>query len=190
MKLNIRMAHPDDRLNLSELKRRASLVGETGNVLQSLLEDPALTDIDEELLANNEVIVAEIGATIVGFVSLSAQDGNDAEIQDMFVEPSLWRKGIGRELMYAAERKRQPGAPHACMWSAIRMRWRSTARWGSRRSASRRPSSGRSRRCSPRPSPRAEHQAAKVAMICVACRVGLGFTERTRMRAVISPALR
>ena len=114
MKLNIRMAHPDDRLNLSELKRRASLVGETGNVLQSLLEDPALTDIDEELLANNEVIVAEIGATIVGFVSLSAQDGNDAEIQDMFVEPSLWRKGLGRELMYAAERE-------AAAWGATRL---------------------------------------------------------------------
>ncbi|HWU99680.1 MAG TPA: GNAT family N-acetyltransferase [Devosia sp.] len=114
MKLDIRIAHPDDRLNLSALKRRASLVGETGDVLQSLLEDPALTDIDEELLANNEVIVAEHGETIVGFISLAAQDGNDAEIADMFVEPSQWRKGIGRELMFAAERE-------AAAWGATRL---------------------------------------------------------------------
>lgn len=115
MKLNIRIAHPDDRLNLSALKRRASLAGETGDVLQSLLEDPTLTDIDEELLANNEVIVAEQGSTIVGFVSLSAQDGNDAELEDMFVEPSHWRQGIGRELMRAAERE-------ALAWGATRLR--------------------------------------------------------------------
>ena len=114
MTLNIRIAHPDDRLNLSALKRRASLAGETGDVLQSLLEDPALIDIDEELLANNEVIVAEHGDTIVGFVSLAAQDGNDAEIADIFVEPSRWRNGIGRELMFAAERE-------AAAWGATRL---------------------------------------------------------------------
>jgi predicted N-acetyltransferase YhbS len=115
MKLDIRIAHPDDRLNLSALKRRASLVGESGDVLQSLLEDPALTDIDEELLANNEVFVAEHGDAIVGFISLSAQDGNDAEIEDLFVEPTQWRRGIGRELMFAAERE-------AAAWGATRLR--------------------------------------------------------------------
>jgi GNAT superfamily N-acetyltransferase len=114
-RLAIRLAHPDDRLNLIELQRRASLAGETGDVLRQLLEDPGLIDIDEELLANNEVIVAEIGATIVGFASFIAQDGNDAELDGMFVEPSHWRQGIGRALIEAVERE-------LVAWHATRLR--------------------------------------------------------------------
>jgi GNAT superfamily N-acetyltransferase len=114
-KLDIRLAHPDDRPNLIELQRRASLVGETGDVLQQLLDDPSLIDIDEELLANNEVIVAEIGATIVGFASFIAQDGQDAELDGMFVEPSHWRQGIGRALIEAVDRE-------LVAWGATRLR--------------------------------------------------------------------
>ena len=113
--VEIRLAHPDDRLNLIELQRRASLVGETGDVLQRLLDEPELIDIDEELLANNEVIVAEIGTTIVGFASFIAQDGNDAELDGMFVEPSHWRQGIGRALIEAVERE-------LVAWQATRLR--------------------------------------------------------------------
>jgi GNAT superfamily N-acetyltransferase len=114
-RLAIRLAHPDDRLNLIELQRRASLAGETGDVLRQLLEDPGLIDIDEELLANNEVIVAEIGDRIVGFASFIAQDGNDAELDGMFVEPSHWRQGIGRALIEAVERE-------LVAWQATRLR--------------------------------------------------------------------
>jgi GNAT superfamily N-acetyltransferase len=114
-RLAIRLAHPDDRLNLIELQRRASLAGETGDVLRQLLEDPGLIDIDEELLANNEVIVAEIGDRIVGFASFIAQDGNDAELDGLFVEPSHWRQGIGRALIEAVERE-------LVAWQATRLR--------------------------------------------------------------------
>jgi GNAT superfamily N-acetyltransferase len=113
--VEIRLAHPDDRLNLIELQRRASLVGETGDVLQRLLDEPELIDIDEELLANNEVLVAEIGGAIVGFASFIAQDGNDAELDGMFVEPSHWRQGIGRALIEAVERE-------LVAWRATRLR--------------------------------------------------------------------
>jgi GNAT superfamily N-acetyltransferase len=113
--IHIRIAHPDDRPNLIELQRRASLVGETGDVLQQLLDDPSLIDIDEKLFANNEVVVAEIGATIVGFASFIAQDGNDAELDGMFVEPSHWRQGIGRMLIEAVVRE-------LVAWHATRLR--------------------------------------------------------------------
>lgn len=103
--ITIRIAHPDDRLNLIELQRRASLVGETGDVLQRLLDEPELIDIDEKVLANNEVVVAELGTTIVGFASFIAQDGNDAELDGMFVEPSHWRQGIGRMLIESLVRE-------------------------------------------------------------------------------------
>lgn len=113
--VQIRIAHPDDRPNLIEVQRRASLASETGEVRQRLLEEPDWIDIDEELLANNEVIVAEIGPTIVGFASFIAQDGNDAELDGMFVEPTHWRQGIGRLLIEAVERE-------LVAWQATRLR--------------------------------------------------------------------
>jgi GNAT superfamily N-acetyltransferase len=114
MDVDIRLAHPDDRLNLIELQRRASLAGETGDVLQKLLEQPELIDLDEEMLANNEVFVAEVGDRIVGFATIVAHDGNDAELEGLFVEPSEWRKGIGSKLVHAIERE-------ALAWNASRL---------------------------------------------------------------------
>ena len=113
--VQIRIAHPDDKLNLLEVQRRASLASETGDVLQRLLEEPDWIDVDEELLANNEVIVAEIGSTIIGFASFIAQDGNDAELDGLFVEPAHWRQGIGRMLIEAVERE-------LVAWHATRLR--------------------------------------------------------------------
>ena len=113
--IHIRIAHPDDKLNLIEVQRRASLASETGDILDKLLEQPELFEIDEELLANNEVVVAEIGSTVVGFASFIAQDGNDAELDGMFVEPSHWRQGIGRLLIEAVERE-------LVAWQATRLR--------------------------------------------------------------------
>lgn len=114
-RLDIRMAHPDDKLNLVELQRRASLAGYSGEILQRLLEEPDLVDLDEEMLANNEVMVAEIGAKIVGFATIVAHDGNDAELEGLFVEPDHWRRGIGRALVHAIERE-------AIAWGATRLR--------------------------------------------------------------------
>lgn len=110
--LDIRLAHPEDRLNLIELQRRASLVYE--DTRQQLLDNPEIIDLDEEMLANNEVFVAEIGDRIVGFATIVAHDGNDAEVEGLFVEPSEWRKGIGTALVHHLERE-------AAAWGASRL---------------------------------------------------------------------
>jgi len=110
--VEIRLAHPDDRLNLIELQRRASLVYE--DTRQQLLDDPDVIDLDEEMLANNEVFVAEIGDRIVGFATIIAHEGNDAELEGLFVEPSEWRKGIGRLLVHQIEKE-------AAAWGASRL---------------------------------------------------------------------
>ena len=110
--VEIRLAHPDDRLNLMELQRRASLVYE--DTRQQLLDDPDVIDLDEEMLANNEVFVAEIGDRIVGFATIIAHEGNDAELEGLFVEPSEWRKGIGRLLVHQIEKE-------AAAWGASRL---------------------------------------------------------------------
>lgn len=113
-KLEIRIAHPDDRLNLIELQRRASLASETGEVRQMLIDDPGIIDLDEEMLANNEVMVAEIGDRIVGFATIIAHEGDDAELEGLFVEPTEWRKGIATQLVQAIERE-------AAAWGANRL---------------------------------------------------------------------
>lgn len=110
--LDIRLAHPEDRLDLIELQRRASLVYE--DTRQQLLDNPEIIDLDEEMLANNEVFVAEIGDRIVGFATIVAHDGNDAEVEGLFVEPSEWRKGIGTALVHHLERE-------AAAWGASRL---------------------------------------------------------------------
>lgn len=104
-RVEIRIAHPEDRLDLIELQRRASLVSEDEEVRQKLQDNPDLIDLDEEMLANNEVLVAESGGRIVGFATIIAHDGNDAELEGLFVEPTEWRKGIGTALMHAIERE-------------------------------------------------------------------------------------
>jgi N-acetylglutamate synthase-like GNAT family acetyltransferase len=113
-KVEIRIAHPDDRLNLIELQRRASLASETGDVRQMLIDDPGIIDLDEEMLANNEVLVAEIGGRIVGFATIIAHEGEDAELEGLFVEPTEWRKGIATQLVHAIERE-------AAAWGASRL---------------------------------------------------------------------
>jgi N-acetylglutamate synthase-like GNAT family acetyltransferase len=113
-KLDIRIAHPDDRLNLIELQRRASLASETGEVRQKLLDDPGIIDLDEEMLANNEVLVAQIADRIVGFATIIAHEGDDAELEGLFVEPAEWRKGIATQLLHAIERE-------AAAWGASRL---------------------------------------------------------------------
>ncbi|MBN9306261.1 MAG: hypothetical protein BGO82_19410 [Devosia sp. 67-54] len=120
-RLDIRIAHPDDRLNLIDLQRRASLAAEEGEMRQRLLDEPGLIDLDEEMLANNEVVVAQIGDRIVGFATIVAHDGNDAELEGLFVEPTHWRQGIGTALLHAIERE-------AAAWGASRLHVLANAR--------------------------------------------------------------
>jgi GNAT superfamily N-acetyltransferase len=114
MSIDIRLSGPDDRPKLIELQRRASLAIGEPEVVRQLLERPDIIDLDEEMLANNEVFVAERGETIVGFATIIAHDGNDAELDGLFVEPKEWRKGIGTELVRAIERE-------AAAWGANRL---------------------------------------------------------------------
>ena len=113
--LDIRLARPDDRLKLIELQRRAAPATETGEILQKLLEQPELFDIDDELIAGNQVFVAHRQGHIVGFATIVADEGNDAELESLFVEPTEWRKGVGRALVRQIERE-------AINWRAPRLR--------------------------------------------------------------------
>lgn len=110
--LDIRLARPDDRQNLIDLLWRASLAWEV--VRQDLLDNPEVIDIDPEMIARSQIFVAERGGRIVGFATIipyegddTRSEGNDAELEGIFVEPAEWRKGIGMALLHQIEREAQ-----------------------------------------------------------------------------------
>lgn len=110
--LDIRLARPDDRQDLIDLLWRASLAWDV--VRQDLLDNPDVIDVDPEMIARNQVLVAEQDGLIVGFATILPREnrdgeaeGNDAELEGIFVEPSAWRRGIGTALLHQIEREAQ-----------------------------------------------------------------------------------
>ena len=113
-KIDIRLAQPDDRLKLVEVMRRASLASGDMDVVRQLLERPEFIDLDAEMIAANEVFVAEVADSIVGFATIVTHEGNDAELEGLFVDPPEWRKGVATLLVRAIERE-------AAAWGANRL---------------------------------------------------------------------
>jgi N-acetylglutamate synthase-like GNAT family acetyltransferase len=103
--VDIRLARADDRQDLIDLLWRASLAWEV--VRQELLDNPEVIDVDPEMIARNQIFVAEEGERVVGFATIVPREGDDAELEGIFVEPSDWRKGIGMALLRQIEREAQ-----------------------------------------------------------------------------------
>jgi N-acetylglutamate synthase-like GNAT family acetyltransferase len=85
MTLDIRLARADDRQDLIELLWRASLSWDA--VRQDLLDHPEVIDVDPEMIARNQVFVAEDAGRIVGFATI------------------IPRKGVGTALLVQIERE-------------------------------------------------------------------------------------
>ena len=93
--LSLRLARPDERDELEELQRRASL--ELPDYRQQLLAEPDAIHLPPAQIANGQVIVAELNGEIAGFAAVVG-----GELDGLFVEPDLWGRGIGRALIDAA----------------------------------------------------------------------------------------
>jgi len=104
--LEIRLAKADERDALEALQRRASLA--LGNYNDQLEAHPDAIELPIEQIERGEVIVAELGECIAGFAAVII-DEDVAELDGLFVEPELWRKGIGAALVNIAvhEARRQ-----------------------------------------------------------------------------------
>jgi GNAT superfamily N-acetyltransferase len=89
--LTIRLARPEERDDLEDLQRRASLANEADR--PHLEAHPDAIHLPPAQIANGQVFVAELDGRVAGFAAVVG-----GELDGLFVEPDLRRQGIGRAL--------------------------------------------------------------------------------------------
>ena len=95
--LSIRIALPSEKLELERLQTRASLANERDR--DALLAHPDAIEVPLEQIAGGRVFVSEWEGTIVGFAAIERKEDGNSELDAMFVEPRMQRRGIGRALV-------------------------------------------------------------------------------------------
>jgi GNAT superfamily N-acetyltransferase len=107
--LTIRQARPEENTLLESLQWRASLANAGDR--DALLANPDAIMLPIEQIVAGGVFVAEHDGVIVGFAAVLPRPDGGAELDALFVEPHLWKSGIGRRLVdHAAEMARTNGA--------------------------------------------------------------------------------
>ena len=97
--MHLRPARIEELAELEDLQRRASLA--LDEYREALLAHPDAIALPAEQIERGEVLVAEIDGRIAGFAVILDDDGK-TELDGLFVEPELWRQGIGSALVGAA----------------------------------------------------------------------------------------
>lgn len=97
--LRIRPGQLAERNLLEDLQRSASLA--LDDYREALLANPDAIALPAEQIERGDVLVAEIDGRLAGFAVILDEAGK-AELDGLFVEPGLWRNGIGLVLIEAA----------------------------------------------------------------------------------------
>ncbi len=98
--IEIRTASEHDLDGLRSVYRRASLSNASDRDV--LLANPQYLEFDGSALGRGTTTLATVGGTIVGFVTVTHDDPDDPEVDDLFVDPDWQRHGIGRLLLRSA----------------------------------------------------------------------------------------
>jgi len=93
----IRSATPAERASLEALQWRASLANSGDR--DALLANPDAIALPIEQIETGCVFVAEHGGAVAGFAAVLPRPDGGAELDALFVEPHLWKHGIGRRLV-------------------------------------------------------------------------------------------
>lgn len=97
LNLQLRPALPTERMLLEELQWKASL-NNTGD-RASLLAHRDAIELPVGQIERGGVFVAEAGGAILGFAAIVSRQDGDADLDALFVDPTNWRRGIGRALV-------------------------------------------------------------------------------------------
>ena len=95
--LVIRSAVASEQKALEALQRRASL--ENPGDRDALLANPDAIELPIEQIVAGHILVAEQDCGLVGFAVVLPREDGAAELDGLFVDPSSWRRGIGRLLV-------------------------------------------------------------------------------------------
>ena len=104
----IRPANTFEQPALETLQLRASLNNPGDR--HSLLTNPDAIELPIEQITSGRVLVAEWDGAVVGFSAVLLRPDGDTELDGLFVEPDVWRHGIGRSLV-----------EHCCQAARIRV---------------------------------------------------------------------
>ena len=95
--VEVRPAQHTERSLLEALQWRASLANPGDR--DSLLANPDAISVPVEQIALGHVFVAQCDGVIVGFAAVLPRPDGNAELDALFVEPTLWKRGVGRVLV-------------------------------------------------------------------------------------------
>jgi len=98
-RVHIRLASPDERDALEALQWRASLANPADR--PHLVAHPDAIHLPIEQIELRQVLVAEFDGGIAGFAAVVPEAAH-IELDGLFVEPKLWKQGIGAMLVEAA----------------------------------------------------------------------------------------
>ena len=111
--VTLRSALISEKEALEALQWRASLNNPGDR--EALLTHADAIAIPLDQLASGLVFVAECAGAIIGFAAIVPRGDGDSELDALFVEPDLWRRGYGHALLLhcvEAARRRGSAALH------------------------------------------------------------------------------
>jgi GNAT superfamily N-acetyltransferase len=98
--IRIRLAKVTERQSLEDLQRRASLA--VLRYREALVQHPDAIELPAQYLESGSTIVADQMGDLRGFAVVLPRHDCEAELDGLFVDPEVWRAGIGRRLLTAA----------------------------------------------------------------------------------------
>jgi len=105
----MRTAVAVDQKALEALQWRASLNNPGDR--EALLANPDAIALPLQQIESGNVFIAEVAGSIKGFAAILPREDGNSELDALFVEPELWRQGIGRHLVeYCCTAARDSGA--------------------------------------------------------------------------------
>jgi GNAT superfamily N-acetyltransferase len=111
---SIRRADVSEQKKLEDLQLRASLTN-TGD-RDALLAHPDAIEVPLGQINAGRVFVAEWDGAIVGFAAVEPRADGESELDALFVDPSMRRRGIGRLLIeYCADVARMRESAALCV---------------------------------------------------------------------------